>query len=243
MPDFLRDCNSGELKIDNKTFTDTWCAKCRRPDCDLAALAKIDPMAQRNATWREKFFGATEADLSIPKFAQIARTDFPNLLQKAMKLEISARRGDWSVPEIPVLDGRIQAATKDTTAQVEAAARRLAGKGVPPLLALDDVQDPEEPDEALPEPPEDDEDEPPEDDEPEAPPPAPVPRKAPPPQPSGRNTLDPGEVMIGGGPAPATTPRGRPAPELDPWAAPPKPSVVIVSPGARVQFGKDDKAR
>lgn len=239
MPDFLRDCNSGELKIDNKTFTDTWCAKCRRPDCDLAVLAKIDPMAQRNATWREKFFGAVEADLSIPKFAQIARTDFPNMLQKAMKLEISARRGDWSVPEIPVLDGRVQAATRDTTAQVEAAARQLSGKGS--VLALDDVQDPEEPDGALPiyDNPEDVE---PEDVEPEAPP-APAPRKAQPPQPSGRNTLDPGEVMIGGGPAPATTPRGRPVPELDPWAAPPKPSVVIVSPGARVQFGTDNKGK
>lgn len=233
MPDSLRDCNTGPLKIDNKTFTETWCAKCRRPDCDLAVLAKIDPMAQRNATWRGKFFEATEADLSIPKFALIARTDFPNLIQKAMKLEISARRGDWSVPEIPVLDGRVQAATLDTTAQVVEAARQLSGKGaVQAPTNLDEVPESEE----------DPEDPPEEDlqDEPVEPPP-PAPRKAQPPQPSGRNTFDPGEVLIGGGPV-ATT-RDRPVLELDPWAAPPKPSVVVVSPGARVQFGAKEPSK
>jgi len=234
MPDTLRDCNTGELKIDNKTFVDTWCAKCHTPSCDLAALAKIDPMAQRNATWREKFFGAKEADLTVPRFAQIAQTDFPNMLQKAMKLEISARRGDWSVPEIPVLDGRVQPATQDTTAQVEAAARQLSGKGnPPPSLRLD------EPDEAPPI----NDDEGLEDDEEPLPPPHPVPRKAQPPQPAGRNTIDPGEVMIGGGHAPTVPSRTPPGPKLDPWAPPPKPSVVIVQPGARVQFGADGKGK
>lgn len=239
MPDFLRECNTGDLKIDPKTFMETWCARCHRPECSLAAFAKTDPMAQRNATWRERFFGAVEADLSIPKYAQIAKLDFPNLLQKAMRLEISERRGDWSVPEIPVMDGRVLVAPADTTHQVEDAVRKLTGASSRNTLPLQ--MDPDLPDDPEDDEPEEDLEEPEQEDVPE--PLSPLPRKPPPSQPAGRNTVDPGEVMIGGGPAPAQVQRDRPAQEKDPWAPPPKASVVVVKPGAKVQFGVEGKGK
>ena len=242
MGDFLRECNSGDLKVDPKSFRDTWCTRCSQKGCDLAGFAKSDPMAVRNATWRERFFNTPEADLTLPKFAQIARLDFPNLLQKAMKLEISERRGDWSVPEIPVLDGVIQPASRDMTGHVDDAVQKLAGK-------FNRVtQDPSPP---VPDEPEEDEDDEPEEDDEDLekePEPAPqplahIPKKVPP-QPAGRNTSDPGEVMIGGGAAPAgLDQRGRPAPEKDPWAPPPKAAVTIVKAGAKIQFGAEGKGR
>ena len=228
MGDLLRECNSGDLKTDPKTFRDTWCARCSRQECDLARYAKNDPMAHRNATWRERFFGAPEADLTIPKFARIAKLDFPNLLQKAMKLEVSERRGDWSVPEIPVLDGRVVSAPDTTTRHVDEAVRRLgSASGCNPLVEDEpEVEDPVE------------------DDEPEDDPlvenPAPrLPIKVEP-RPTGRNTPDPGEVLLGG---PAPVQRGRPVTETDPWTPPPKPVVTVVKAGAKIQFGTGGKGK
>lgn len=246
MVDFFRECNSGDLKIDPKTFTETWCVRCHRPDCDLAELARLDPMAERNATWRKRFFGAQQADLSVPKYAQVAQLDFPDLLRKAMKLEVSERRGDWTVPEIPVLDGRIERAPKDTTSHVDAAVRSLASRGV--SLILDepepDLTEPDDEDDSGLE--DDEEDLEPEDSDSDLPEPdirvpiQPRPVQAPP---SSRNTPDPGEVMIGGAPAPAAQQRGRPMAETDPWAPAPQPTVVIVKSGAKIQFGAGGKTK
>lgn len=234
MGDLLHECNSGELKIDHKTFTETWCARCHRPECDLAVLAKTDPMAKRNATWRERFFGLPQADLSIPKFAQIAKTEFPSLLQKAMRLEISSRRGanDWSIPQIPVLDGQVVLASPSTTSHVEDAVKRLVHRDVPDrdVPAPDNLVEPDPEDE-----------EPDLEEEPEAPLP-PVQAGPLPPRPTQRNTPDPGEVMLGGAPAPA--PSGhKPTQAANPWAPPPKPLVTVVKTGAKIQFGADGKGK
>ena len=236
MADFLRDCNSGDLKTDPKSFQEVWCIRCSRVECNLAGFVQNDPMAIRNATWRERFFGTPEANLSLPKYAQIAQVDFPNLLQKAMKLEISARRGDWSVPEIPVLDGQVLSAPQDITNHVDAAARSLAGASGRPFLGMDPDDEDGDPDES----PEDDEYI--EDEEvPAEEPLPPVPVRAQAPAPPRRNTPDPGDVMIGG--APAEVQRSRPATETDPWAPAPKATTVVVKTGARVQFGAGGKAK
>ena len=242
MSDHLSECNSGDLRIDPKTFTTTWCDRCSQRGCDLAGYANNDPMAVRNATWRERFFNAEQADLGIPKFAQIAKLDFPNLLQKAMKLEISSRRGDWSVPEIAITDGRIVRTDQDTADQVEDAVRALSHQLDPPQELVPAPEEVETPTEAgRPEPPSD-------------PPPPPVSQtpvttgpsevstEGQPPsgnaqqdRPRSRNTPDRGDVMIGG--APAVSGRAQPAPETDPWAPPPKAKHRVVKAGATVQFG------
>jgi len=248
MSDYLAGCNSGNLRIDPKTFRQTWCVRCSRADCDLAEFAKNDPMAYRQATWQERFFDPTQADLSIPKFAMISRLDFPDLLQKAMKLEISERRGDWSVPEINISDGLIISAGPETLRQVEDAVQQLrSGRTEPYDAALDeDASDPEFGDydaewEGGPA----DEDVRPEDegDEDELDggvrdgfekSPLVV-------RPTARNTPDPGEVMIGGGPT--ATFRTPPAPEIDPWAPPPKPVNKVVKTGATIRFGSGGDAK
>ena len=245
MVDLLRECNSGDLKTDSKTFQETWCARCSHGQCDLALFAKLDPMAVRNATWEDRYFRTPKADLTIPKFAEIAHRDFPNLLQKAMKLEISDRRGDWSVPEIPVLDGQIEVMPSQMTEHLDNAVHRLSKR--------DPLELSKPPPEAFPEdPPEPDVynlvDVGEEDPDPISEPPGPLeeapaipPSRTPLPPPSGRNTFDPGEVMVGGAPSEGSRPT--PEPEVDPWAPKSAPGVVIVKTGAKIQFGVGGKGK
>ncbi len=233
MSDFLSECNSGDLRIDPKTFRETWCVRCSRPECVLAGFAKNDPMAVRNATWRERFFGDNAADLSVPEFARINALDFPNMLQKAMKLEISAQRGDWSVPEVPITDGRLIRAAPDTTDQVDEAVRQLRSPT--------DSEEPKEQEQFLADEgrePEAGDDPPPAKSEPPQPETfsAGPPKKAPPTtRPAAGNTPDQGEVMIGGDPVPVE--RESAKPEVDPWAPPPKPKHQVVEVGATITLG------
>ena len=258
MGEFLRECNSGEMKTDPKAFQQVWCVRCSRKDCVLAGFAKNDPLAIRNATWRERLFNADQADLRIPKFARISTLDFPNLLQKAMKLEISERRGDWSVPDVshiipdvPILDGVSRKADPATSSHVDEAVRRLAeatGKP-PPGLFGDEEEFPAKEDDLAAEvqalagedfdtplPEETYEDESSQGVQAPPPPPAPFPQKSQKPfQPSMRNVPDQGGVMLGGAPAPKS--QAVPTIEEDPWAPPTRPQEVVVKPGARIQFG------
>jgi len=258
MGDFLRECNAGKMKMDSKSFQQIWCVRCSRKDCVLAGFAREDPLAIRNATWRERFFNPEQADLRIPKFARISTMDFPNLLQKAMKLEISERRGDWSVPDVshiipdvPILDGVSRTVDEATNNHVDEAVRALAeatGKP-PPGMFVDEEEFPVEMDDIQvgcptldydgtepPYPEETYEDEPPQGVQAPLPTPAPTFQKSQKPfQPSMRNVPDQGGIMLGGAPAPQS--QGVPASEEDPWAPPTRPRDVVVKSGARIQFG------
>lgn len=198
------------------------------------------------------FNNVQQADPRIPKYAMIARLDFPDLLRKAMKLEISERRGDWSVPEIPIADGRIITAEPDTTDQVDEAIRRLsetqAQEASPlpsptPLTqetaqfpALEELESSSEPP-AGQEPFLTIEDE----NNPEKivthgnpsvsqmPPQHPKAQR--PVRPKRRNTDVPAEQMLGDEPGKV------PIIKEDPWAAPKRDSTRRVKPGATIQFG------
>jgi len=239
MGNYLSDCNSGKLRIDPKSFQQTWCVRCSRPDCDFAQFARDDPMAIRQATWRERYFGDNQADLDVPAFARIAAIDFPDLMRKAVRLEISERRGDWSVPEIEITDGRVVQASPDTTDQVDEAVRRLGQKeeqekfltiSEEPLLEDGDIHPGENETPFI-------EEEmevsgtsthPPENKGSHHPP-----SRAP--RPTARNVPDRGEVMLGGAPVPIK--RSLPTKEHDPWASPPKPKHVVVKAGATIILG------
>ena len=219
MSNYLSECNNGELRIDPKTFQQTWCARCSQKSCDLAVYVKTDPMAYRQATWRERFFGDNQADLNIPRFARVASIDFPDLLVKALKLEISERRGDWSVPEVPISDGHAVQASSETNQQVEEAVRQLR------YSDDEGFEDPEIEPESQP--------------ELEPGPPLVIQERLQPrPQvarPTSGNLPDPGEVMIGGDPVPVK--RDSPRQEVDPWAPPPKSKCRVVEVGATITLG------
>jgi len=236
MSDFLATCNSGKIRVSPNEFRQVWCARCSQPKCSLAEFAATDPMAHRQATWRQEFFGKPQANLSIPKYAQIAGLDFKDLLNKAVRLEISQKRGDWSVPEIDITDGRVVQAPDETVKQIDEAVRQLNQNRPEDVSALedDDAGNPGDLSVDEPEPPVEE----PQPQQEVAAPAAPVgkvPASPPKPMtaPSTGNTPDRGEIMLGGAPRPVD----RLKPPENPWAPKPKPKYTIVEPGATIVLG------
>lgn len=228
MNDFLEAClddiSGPGGDRDYRAFQETFCARCRNPQCVHAKWAK-DRFSARVSTQVDRFFNPNRAEQGDPRYAQI--TDFQNLLREALRLEVSARKGDWSVPEIPITDGLSEVAHENTTNAVDTAVRNLArAKGGEEPDLPDPAEAFVEEAEALLE-------------ESPKPPPNPTPPMSPlrpasaPPKPG--NTAPREGIMIGGGPAPKP-----PAPPPgDPWA--PKPVVQYVKPGAVIQMGGEEK--
>jgi hypothetical protein len=135
MPDFFRECNTQGLAP--KDFEQTFCQRCRNPDCDLAAWgsSKFD---QRVATQAERLLNPQQADPRLPKYARIVQADFQSMMREAMMLEIADQRGDWEVPEIDVVDGQVEVASTATTQAVDNAVRGLARSYEQPAPGLPD---------------------------------------------------------------------------------------------------------
>ena len=117
MGDFLEGCN--DQRIPTNEFMDLFCKRCRNRDCVHAGWA-VDRFSTRIATQEERMFNPERADPKLPKYAQIIAADFRDMLAQAMALEVSEKRGDWEIPEIPVLDG-VEEAVKMSAALQEPA--------------------------------------------------------------------------------------------------------------------------
>lgn len=105
-------------------FRDLFCRVCRNPVC--VNHQADDPFAARISNQHERMTRPTQADPSLPKYANIVQADFANLLNQAVKLEISAKRNDWSPVEAPsfeITDGKPVANEPDV---VDQAVRQLA---------------------------------------------------------------------------------------------------------------------
>lgn len=105
MKDLLRDCLADfEQKVNQKTgpkeFTDTFCKRCRNPECVNAGWSK-DAFSARVTTQVERLTNPTQVDPHLPKYAQIVAAEFKDMIHKAYQLEVADRRGDWEVPQVP----------------------------------------------------------------------------------------------------------------------------------------------
>jgi len=228
MSDFLEGCNDQHVPVTD--FMDIFCKRCRNRDCIHAGWAE-DRFSVRIAGQEERFFNPERADPRLPKYAQILASEFQDMLHHAMALEISEKRGDWEIPEIPILDGNTNVGTLDQTQGVDAAVKVLAtARGhtspklpepSPPPAAPTEQAKPTPPVQAKPTPP--------------AAPQTPqkmvsvvmtLPRG---------NTSNPaGGVMVDGSPAPAPAPKQV---EADLWAIPAAKNEVKIPVGGKVVMG------
>lgn len=216
--DLLEGCISdisGKGDRDYKAFQETFCARCRNPECVHAQWSK-DKFSARVSTQEDRFFNTPQiVATEHPKFAQIP--DFINMFQEAIRLEAADRLGDWSIPDVPKFN--VGGAPKEDPV-VEAAVQNMMLEDAP-------SEDPEE-DAPLPE-----EDATPV--EPEVP--VTIPKPVPSVTPTtpvttvhvGNTSVKDG-IMIGG----ATPPVLSPVTKEDPWA--PKPKVI--QPGATITMGQ-----
>ena len=231
--DLLEECiQDVDQKRDYKAFQDTFCVRCRNTACVHAGWAQ-DHFGRRTSEQVERIFSPHRGD---PKSSQYEHLqDFPDKTAHAIRADTADRKGDWEVPEVPVVDGRQEVAPHRTTQAVDRATRSLAearGNGAvePPepespqpdpflqeTVALmgeeDDEGSCEQPDTPTPKQPD-----------------GPL-HRSPIVAPAVGNTSVPkGGIMIGGGQA-------RAIPADDPWAPPSKDKVV--QPGAQIQMGGD----
>lgn len=213
MKDLLEGCISSvdvERK-DYQAFMETFCVRCRNIECKHA-LGHKDKFSVRVSHQWDRMFQVERADPTSSRYEHLQ--DFPSLLRQAMQQEIVDKRGDWTVPEIPILDGRVQSSSPQTTQAIDEATQSLAGDRGRKIT--------------LPEP----EPDKPEPDPPKSPThymgstPAAVPKPGNTPKPKSG-------IMVGGAPVPEKTR------DPDPWA-PPKSVGRVVKPGATIQFGSDE---
>jgi hypothetical protein len=240
MADFLDDCN--DKRVPPRDFIEVFCKHCRNPECVRAEWA-ADRFSARVATQEERFFNPLRADPRLPKYVRIFEAEFEDMLHQAMQLEIADQKGDWEIPEVPILDGGTDVGTRSQTQDVDEAIKVLAeargrtGPELPPVLektASTPEPEPSEPEPSEPEP----ESSP----EPEPSPDEPVLQ-----HPVIQKTEDPGKTamllsplmntpfpaggaMVDGSPPPA------PEPPVDPWEPPAEKEGKKVEVGATVKL-------
>ena len=126
---YLSECleDFTSLKLSQSEFRAQVCPRCRNGKCDFSPW-KDDIFAQRVREQPERFFNPQQADPSSSRYDHLQ--DFESLLRRAMQLEIADRKGDWDIPNIEVLDGKVallpaSAPDKATEEMVEEAVRSI----------------------------------------------------------------------------------------------------------------------
>lgn len=113
MADYWHDCFDPAAKVSPKEFEHLFCRVCRNQECTRSAGSK-DRWLNRMTTQVDRLLVNPKfADPNDPQFRDIRATDFPSAVREAMRLEISDRRGDWSVPsEADALDLAVRMTTQ-----------------------------------------------------------------------------------------------------------------------------------
>jgi hypothetical protein len=207
---FLSMCmeDFASLKLSQGAFQEQVCARCRNGKCSLSPWSD-DIFARRVREQPNRFFNPERADPGSSRYEHLR--DFESLLHRAMQLEIADRKGDWSIPEISVLDGRIGSETRTDTMLEEAVRATLPAAPTEPSTEQPSTEEEEPlgtPDIT-------------------GTPSLNTHSKAMPTPPLG-NTTVPAQGLMVGGEEPTQ-------PVSDPWA--PKPLTKVRAPGARIRFG------
>jgi hypothetical protein len=98
MPDLWNECFNPSMNTSPNDFERMFCRQCRNPTCDRSAGSGLRWL-KRILTQEDRLLNNPKfADPNDPHFREIRSVDFPSALKEAMKIEISDRRGDWTIP-------------------------------------------------------------------------------------------------------------------------------------------------
>ena len=105
--DFLDDCNpqGQQHYLPPAQFTHTFCARCRNSECMRAKYADSAWLHRMETQPGLLLDHPIFSDLQSAEHARINGLDFKDMFAEAMRLEISAQRGDWSPVERIGSDG------------------------------------------------------------------------------------------------------------------------------------------
>lgn len=95
--DMWNDCYAGDhaRNMSPESFRFQFCSRCGNSRCTNSASGQT--RWQRRIETQEDILlnNPQFADPNDPRYREVRELDFPDLLRKAMKLEISSQRGDW----------------------------------------------------------------------------------------------------------------------------------------------------
>lgn len=192
---------------DTAAFTETFCQRCRQQGCQRAKWSG-DKFGARVANQVDRLFHAEQADPTSSRYEHLQ--DFKDMFTEAMRLEISDRRGDWNVPNIPDFN------------RVQMPKHMVYGGSVDdPDVPADGLTNPQDPT--------------PVSIVPEGVPATvvPAPKVGAAQIKTGNTSVPAGGLMLGG-----STTATPPKPVQDPWAVP-TPVKGFVQPGATIKMGGD----
>lgn len=95
MADHLHDCMTDIKETDSAAFQETFCKRCRNPDCCHAMWSR-DKFGTRVATQMDRLFKPSQADPRSSRYSMLV--DFADMMETALRLEEADRRGDWEIP-------------------------------------------------------------------------------------------------------------------------------------------------
>lgn len=137
--DLWGECYAGEARaVPPEQFKQTFCAVCQNGGCKNSRAAGT-LWSKRMATQVEDLLTNPKfADMNDPLFREIRSLDFQDKVREALAIEVSSRKGDWSIP---------------TETEVVQLAAELTGGAAPPLFFHPSTPLPPEPPRTVPEPP------------------------------------------------------------------------------------------
>lgn len=98
MADFWNKCFDPKMGLTPNDFETTWCRICRNQECSRSR-GSATSWIQRISTQEDRLLlNPKFADPSDPTFRDIRSVDFASAVMAAMRLEVSDRKKDWTVP-------------------------------------------------------------------------------------------------------------------------------------------------
>lgn len=98
MADLWIDCFNPAMNMSPKDFGNTFCRVCKNVACERSAGSKAKWVARVTTQVDRLLTHPNFADPMDPRYQSIRAVDFPSAVRDAMRLEISDRKGDWSIP-------------------------------------------------------------------------------------------------------------------------------------------------
>lgn len=96
--DFWAECFDPAVGMPPNQFTSMFCNQCMNQDCSRSAATGTRWFRRVSTQEDRLFINPKFADPNDPNYREIANLDFRSALREALALEISDRRGDWSIP-------------------------------------------------------------------------------------------------------------------------------------------------
>lgn len=130
MTDEWKVCFDPKMGLSPNDFEQTWCRVCRNQECTRAKGSQTSWLQRISTQVDRLLINPKFADLSDPKFQDIRSVDFPSAVREAMRLEISDRKRDWTIP------------TEEEATQM---AQEMVAKTLQPIESLPEKVPPEPP--------------------------------------------------------------------------------------------------